>query len=66
MCVGVVSVFTDVEAKPPKPPKFCVCTMEYDPVLCDDGNVYSNLCVAHCAGATGCERIGPGPIPFPL
>jgi hypothetical protein len=35
-----------------------VCTMEYDPVICDDGNIYSNLCVATYFGcATGCEPL---------
>jgi hypothetical protein len=35
-----------------------LCTMEYDPVICDDGNVYSNLCVATYFGcATGCEPL---------
>lgn len=42
-----------------------VCTMEYNPVLCDDGNVYGNPCVAYVNCAEGCEPIGPGPIPLP-
>jgi hypothetical protein len=31
------------------------CPMHYDPVICDDGNVYGNSCVAEAACATGCE-----------
>lgn len=40
------------------------CTTEYDPVICDDGNVYSNACFAYVACATGCEPYGDGgPVP---
>ena len=40
-----------------------MCPMVYDPVICDDGQTYSNLCVATYWGcATGCVRTGPGPI----
>ncbi|MCO6437491.1 MAG: hypothetical protein J5J06_10420 [Phycisphaerae bacterium] len=45
-------------------PDFTVlCPQVYDPVLCDDGNVYYNLCAAtyhYCA--TGCVSTGGGPI----
>lgn len=41
------------------------CTLEYAPVICDDGNVYSNACFAFVACATGCEPTGEGG-PFPL
>jgi crotonobetainyl-CoA:carnitine CoA-transferase CaiB-like acyl-CoA transferase len=72
-CAGAVlamsAAATTAVAKKPKPggppcgPD--ACTMEYDPVLCADGNVYSNACVAsqHCQ--TDCEHIGPGPVPVP-
>ena len=36
------------------------CTTQYDPVICDDGNVYSNACFAYVACATGCEPYGGG------
>jgi hypothetical protein len=35
----------------------CVCPMVYAPVVCDNGKTYSNLCVARCAHAKGCEPI---------
>ena len=39
-----------------------VCPMVYDPVICDDGQIYSNACIAWVWCATGCEPLGPGPI----
>jgi len=36
------------------------CPMVWDPVICDDGQVYSNGCVAWVACATGCEPYGDG------
>ncbi len=45
-------------AKPPSSEPGCYCPDVWDPVLCSDGNVYSNFCYAGCAGATGCSRTG--------
>ncbi|HSR51728.1 MAG TPA: hypothetical protein VLV83_12940 [Acidobacteriota bacterium] len=43
-----------------QPNPFLVCPAVYAPVLCDDGNVYSNQCVANRVCATGCELLfGP-------
>lgn len=47
----------------PKGPKICkdfglFCLDVWDPVICDDGNVYSNDCYARRACATGCEPYG--------
>lgn len=40
------------------------CPMVWDPVICDDGEVYSNSCVAWVWCATGCVPYGDGgPIP---
>jgi hypothetical protein len=40
------------------------CLDVWDPVICDDGNVYSNSCYAYVACATGCEPYGDGgPVP---
>jgi hypothetical protein len=33
----------------------CICTKEYDPVICPNGKVYSNNCVAACASQTKCK-----------
>ena len=43
--------------KPPSEPT-CLCPDVWDPVVCSDGNTYSNFCYAGCAGATGCVRTG--------
>jgi len=50
--------FAKKPAPPPPPPKGCECPDVYQPVLCSNGQVYSNLCVATCAGATGCVPYG--------
>ncbi|UCC32332.1 MAG: hypothetical protein JSU86_08620, partial [Phycisphaerales bacterium] len=44
-------------------PRDIMCPAVWDPVICDDGNVYSNACYAFAACATGCEPLGGGPIP---
>ena len=71
MLVAVVSVgLGQIYAKKPgtggcfNPKPNCVCPMYYEPVLCDNGCTYSNICVAHCNRASGCEPIGPGPVPL--
>ena len=43
---------------PPPPPGDCNCPDVYDPVICSDGVVYSNLCRATCAKASGCVPYG--------
>lgn len=52
----------NLEGTRPGPPaqairKSCVCTQQYDPVICD-GAVYSNACFASCAGARNCSPRG--------
>ena len=37
-----------------------LCPDVWDPVICDDGQVYSNSCYAWVACATGCEPYGEG------
>lgn len=54
--------------KPPKP-KPCpfwdlVCMDVWDPVICDDGKIYSNECYAKRVCATGCVPTGGGPVPL--
>ena len=46
----------------PRPGPHCVCPDIYAPVVCDNDCRYSNICVARCAGATGCIGVGPGPV----
>lgn len=45
-------------AKKPPPPPTCLCPDVMDPVICSNGQTYSNFCYAGCAGATGCTRTG--------
>jgi hypothetical protein len=65
VALGVLAASTVLAAKkpppppPPPPPKGeCLCPDVFDPVICSDGNTYSNFCQAGCAGATGCTRTG--------
>jgi hypothetical protein len=61
LAVGV----TTAVAKPPRPGgPGCICPTYYDPVLCSNGQTYSNQCFANCAGASGCVPVGPGPVPL--
>jgi hypothetical protein len=54
-----------VYAKKPDPgtipcpvPENCDCiTFIYAPVICHGDCIYSNLCLAHCAGAKGCQPL---------
>ncbi len=39
----------------------CECPAVLDPVLCEDGNVYPNACIASLSCVGGCVRVG-GPI----
>ncbi|MCO6438285.1 MAG: hypothetical protein J5J06_14415 [Phycisphaerae bacterium] len=49
--------------KPPRPGSGCprtgiYCLDVWDPVICDNGVVYSNDCYAYVACATGCVPYG--------
>ena len=35
-----------------------ICPLVYDPVRCDNGKTYSNLCFANADCATGCVPTG--------
>jgi hypothetical protein len=53
--VGVVGVgVQSALAKPPSSDPGCNCLDVWMPVMCSDGNIYSNYCYASCAGASGC------------
>jgi hypothetical protein len=47
------------EAKPKCPKEGIFCPAYYDPVLCSNGQVYSNACFANVACATGCQPYTP-------
>jgi hypothetical protein len=37
----------------------CNCSLQFNPVVCGDGNIYANQCFADCAGAPGpCTSFG--------
>lgn len=36
----------------------CNCRDIYEPVICSNGQVYSNICFARCAGAHHCVSYG--------
>ena len=38
----------------------CICTTEYLPVKCANGETYGNPCLAKCAGAEECKLIYDG------
>jgi hypothetical protein len=46
-----------IEAKP-KCPTGILCPTYYDPVICDNGQVYSNSCFASAACAKNCVPYG--------
>lgn len=59
----VLGVSTASAARPPRPPvNPCLCYDLYLPVLCPNGQVYSNACYAGCAGQTGCVQIFDPPV----
>lgn len=61
VAVGVVAANAalTVTAKA-KPPGGCECANIDNPVICSNGKVYINPCVASCFGATGCVPYGGG------
>jgi hypothetical protein len=62
--VLVAGAATFAKGKPGgvKPCKYSMiyCLDVWDPVVCDDGRVYSNACYARRACATGCTSTGGG------
>jgi len=45
---------TNAEAAKCKPDPNAICPFIYAPVICSNGQVYSNQCFANAACATGC------------
>jgi hypothetical protein len=43
------------DSGPPRFEQSCYCAQVYMPVMCRGGAVYSNACVASCAGAKDCR-----------
>jgi hypothetical protein len=56
----VLGLALQTAAAPPPRPVGCECAYIELPVLCSDGKVYLNPCVAACFGQEDCELIeGP-------
>lgn len=62
---AVVAGGLSLAAPPLKPCKWwnLNCLDVWDPVICDNGVIYSNACYAKRACATGCVPAGGGPVP---
>ncbi len=63
--VAATALTTDAYAKKPKPPpggcpRDIMCPDVWDPVICNDGQVYSNGCYAFRECATGCVPYDDG------
>ena len=57
--LGALAATAEAKRLPrPDPGDLCVCPAIYAPVLCPNGQVYENACVAACHGQTGCELVG--------
>ncbi|HEX6851040.1 MAG TPA: hypothetical protein VF139_06500 [Candidatus Polarisedimenticolaceae bacterium] len=52
--LGAATLWTEVEAAKPSP---CGCPTGGAKVWCDGGQRFNNMCLADCAGATGCVEI---------
>ena len=69
LVIAAIAVGTTAYAKKPGGPVPChpdiMCPDVWDPVICEDGKIYSNDCYAYVWCQTDCESIGGGPIPFP-
>lgn len=56
--VLAATAFGVSEAKPKCPNSGMFCPTYYDPVICDNGQVYSNSCFASVACAKNCVPYG--------
>ena len=69
LVIAAIAVGTTAYAKKPSGPAPChpdiMCPDIWDPVICEDGKIYSNACYAYVWCQTDCEPIGGGPIPLP-
>lgn len=63
LAVGAFSVAVPSQAAGDCPNSGIVCPAVWDPVICNDGQVYSNACYARAACAHGCKDYPGGPVP---
>ena len=57
----VKSAFRKVEAGTVPSKSNCICTKEYNPVICRNGKKYSNSCEAGCANKQNCKPFSDVP-----
>ncbi len=70
-CVVVVAVYAAIAGtwallavtSTPAEAKCGICPLVCFPVVCDNGKIYCNTCLAACAGAHNCVPLNP-PIPL--
>ncbi len=60
MAVGAMAATeSSVDAKPG-----CVCPLYIAPVVCKNGETYSNICFARCYTDAPCKPVGPSPMSY--
>lgn len=58
VAIGVMSVSDSFARRTPPGGGDCLCPDVFAPVVCSNGQTYSNACVASCNGATDCVPAG--------
>jgi hypothetical protein len=58
LAAGALSTASAVQVQAQCPREGIGCTDIYNPVICSNGQVYSNGCYAYIACATGCVPYG--------
>lgn len=56
---AVVAGFAVTATATPPTPLYCECADIDAPVICSNGHIYPNQCVADCFRATGCVPYNP-------
>jgi len=62
MCLVATVVVGAVSVQAADCPRDIQCPDVWNPVICSNGQVYSNDCYAYRDCATGCVPLGPGPL----
>ncbi|HZE89647.1 MAG TPA: hypothetical protein VE404_08870 [Verrucomicrobiae bacterium] len=57
LVMGIVAVSALFLSATPGYSIVCECANDDSPVICSGGNIYPNMCVAHCFHAHGCKLL---------